>query len=206
MRHSLLAAAVRIFSAMQQPPTVVAPGACLRGAAWVAIAAVLILSGCTPVISRQLMDQVDPALDYRAIAADPAAAKGRTVLLGGTIVQALPKPGGTELEVVEKELDYWDAPRLTDRSEGRFLVISERFLDPAVFSTGRDVTVAGEVLEPQTRRLGDIDYRYPVIRAEEMRLWRRGPPVYPYPYGGPYDGWWRRSPYYPGYPGYPYWW
>lgn len=196
---------MRIFSAMRQPPPVVAP-ARLRGAVLAAVVAVLVFSGCTPVISRQVMDQVDRALDYRAIAADPAAAKGKTVLLGGTIVQALPKPGGTELEVVEKELDYWDAPRLTDRSEGRFLVVADRFLDPAVFSAGRDVTVAGEVLEPQTRRLGEIDYRYPVIRTEEMRLWRSGPPAYPYPYGGPYDAWWRRSPYYPGYPGYPYWW
>ncbi len=191
---------------METPPLVVASCARWRNVAWAFVAATLIFSGCTPVISRQVMDQVDRTLGYRAIAADPTAAKGKMVLLGGTIVQTVPKPGGTELEVVEKELDYWDAPRLTDRSEGRFLVTADRFLDPAVFSPGRDVTVAGEVLEPQTRRLGEIDYRYPVIRAEEMRLWRNGPPTYPYPYGGPYDAWWWRSPYYPGYPGYPYWW
>ena len=165
---------------------------------WVALCSLAVLAGCTPAISPQLMDQVDRALDYRAIAADPTGARGKTVLLGGTIVQTVPKPGSTEIEVVQKALDSSGAPRLTDRSEGRFLVVSERFLDPAVYSPGRDVTVAGEVADPQTRRLGEIDYRYPVVHAIELRLWRPpGPSAYPYPYGWPYDGWYRRYPYYP---------
>jgi outer membrane lipoprotein len=183
-----------------------APTAPVRGVLRAAVTAGLIFGilalfgGCTPVISRQLMDQVDRSLDYRALAADPAAARGRTVLLGGTIVQAVPKPGLTEIELAQKGLDYWDAPRLTDRSEGRFLVIADRFLDPTVYRAGRDVTVAGEVLEPQTRRLGEIDYQYPVIRAIELRLWRQEPPIYPYPYGLPYDYGWRRPFYYPYWP------
>ncbi len=165
---------------------------------WVALCSLAVFVGCTPVISRQLMDQVDRTLDYRAIAADPSGAKGKTVLLGGTIVQTVPKPGLTEIDVVQKSLDSSEAPRLTDRSEGRFLVVSEQFLDPAVYSPGRDITVAGEVLDPQTRRIGEIDYRYPVVQAIELRLWRLlGPPDYPYLYGWPYGGGWRRYPYYP---------
>jgi outer membrane lipoprotein len=169
------------------------------------VGSLTLVAGCAPVISPQLMAQVDRELDYRALAADPAAARGKTVLLGGTIVQTVPKPGQTEIEVVQKDLDSSAAPRLTDRSAGRFLVVSEKFLDPAVYSPGRDLTVAGEVMDPQTRRIGEIDYRYPVIQERELRLWPPGPPMYPYPYGGPYDGWWRRPPYYPGYPYYPYW-
>jgi outer membrane lipoprotein len=165
---------------------------------WVALCSLAVFVGCTPVISPQLMDQVDRTLDYRAIAADPPGAKGKTVLLGGTIVQTVPKAGLTEIDVVQKSLDSSGAPRLTDRSEGRFLVVSEQFLDPAVYSPGRDITVAGEVLDPQTHRIGEIDYRYPVIHAIELRLWRPlGQPDYPYPYGWPYGGGWRRYPYYP---------
>jgi outer membrane lipoprotein len=177
---------------MKRPALISAAGV------WVALCSVAVFVGCTPVISPQLMDQVDRALGYRAIAADPAGARGKTVLLGGTIVQTVPKPGLTEIDVVQKSLDSSGAPRLTDRSEGRFLVVSEQFLDPAVYSPGRDITVAGEVLDPQTHRIGEIDYRYPVIHAIELRLWRPlGPPDYPYPYGGPYGGGWRRYPFYP---------
>ena len=131
------------------------PGVKSAAGLWVALCSVAMLAGCTPVISPQLMDQVDRALDYRAIAADPAGARGKTVLLGGTIVQTVPKPGLTEIDVVQKALDSSGAPRLTDRSEGRFLVVSEQFLDPAVYSPGRDVTVAGEVAgsaDPPHRR------------------------------------------------------
>jgi hypothetical protein len=44
--------------------------------------------------------------------------------------------------------------------------------------------VAGEVLGSELRRLGEIDYRYHAISAQELHLWRRPlpPPAYPYPF------------------------
>jgi starvation-inducible outer membrane lipoprotein len=51
------------------------------------------------------------------------------------------------------------------------------------------------------RRLGEIDYQYPVIAALELYLWKEPltPHSYPYPYpfGYPY---YRRGWLYPGYP------
>jgi len=51
------------------------------------------------------------------------------------------------------------------------------------------------------RRLGEIDYRYPVIAALEIYLWKEplSPQSYPYayPFGYPY---YRRGWLYPGYP------
>lgn len=91
---------------------------------------------------------------------------------------------------------------LTDKSEGRYLVVVDRFLDPAIYRSGRDITVAGEVRGSEVRRLGEIDYRYPVIAASELYLWKKPlfPQAYPYlyHYGYPaYRRWWQ-------YPGYPY--
>jgi starvation-inducible outer membrane lipoprotein len=55
--------------------------------------------------------------------------------------------------------------------------------------------VAGEVQGSVLRRLGEIDYRYPVIAAVEIYLWKEplSPQAYPYPYpfGYPY---YRRGP------------
>lgn len=173
-----------------------------QGAArWVLCILSLMLGACTPVISPQLMEQVDRDLTYGALAARPDEFKGRIVLLGGTIVQTVPKPNETEVEVVQKQVSSSGEPRLTDKSEGRFLVVADRFLDPAIYQAGRDITVAGEVRGSEVRRIGEIDYRYPVITAQELYLWRRpsSPPAYPYPYafGYPAFWWWR-------YPGYPY--
>ena len=162
---------------------------------------VLLLDACTPVISPQLMEQVDRNLTYGSLASLPDEAKGKIVLLGGTIVQTVPKPGETEIEVVQKQVSSSGEPYLTDKSEGRYLVVVNSFLDPAIYRSGRDITVAGEVQGSVLRRLGEIDYRYPVITALELYLWKESysPQAYPYPYpfGYPY---YRRGWLYPGYP------
>jgi outer membrane lipoprotein len=164
---------------------------------------VLMVDACAPVISSQLMEQVDRNLTYESLASRPDEFKGKIVLLGGTVVQTVPKPKETEIEVVQKQVSSSGEPYLTDKSEGRYLVVVDRFLDPAIYRAGRDITVAGKVQGSETRRIGEIDYRYPVIAALELHLWRD--PLssqaypYPYPYGYPYyRRWWT-------YPGYPYW-
>jgi outer membrane lipoprotein len=162
--------------------------------------AALLLNACTPVISPQLMDQVDRSLMYSSLASRPDEFKGKIVLLGGTIVQTVPKPGETEIEVVQKDLLSSGEPRLTDKSQGRFLVVVDRFLDPAIYKPERGLTVAGKVHGSVVRRIGEIDYRYPVIAALELYLWREPLPPRAYPYAYPYG--------YPAYPwrgwGYPY--
>lgn len=163
---------------------------------------VLLVNACTPVISPQLMEQVDRNLTYGALASRPDESRGKVVLLGGTIVQTVPKPEETEIEVVQKQVSSSGEPYLTDKSEGRYLVVVQRFLDPAIYRPGRDITVAGEVQGSVLRRLGEIDYRYPVITALELHLWKEpfSPQAYPYgyPFGYPYyRRWWL-------YPGYPY--
>jgi outer membrane lipoprotein len=165
------------------------------------VALVIHLNACAPVISRQLLDQVDRDLTYSVLASRTEEFKSKIVLLGGTIVQTVPKTKETEIEVVQKQISSSGEPYLSDKSEGRYLVIVDRFLDPAIYSSGRDVTVAGEVRGSEVRRLGEIDYRYPVIAASELYLWTRPSyaPVqpYPYPFGYPsYYRWWSH----PGYP------
>jgi outer membrane lipoprotein len=163
----------------------------------------LVLTACAPVISPQLMERVDRDLTYKSLAGRPDESKGKIVLLGGTIVQTVPKPHETEIEVVQKDLSSSGEPYLTDKSEGRFLVVVDRFMDPAIYRSGRDITVAGEVQASVLRRLGEIDYRYPVIAALDLYLWKEplSPRVYPsaYPFGPPY--YWRWRPY----STYPYW-
>lgn len=162
---------------------------------------VFLLSACAPVISPQLMEQVDRNLTYGSLAGRPDEFKGQIVLFGGTIVQTVPKPEETEIEVVQKQVSSSGEPYLTDKSEGRYLVVVNHFLDPAIYRPGRDITVAGKVQDSVLRRLGEIDYRYPVIAAAELHLWKAplSPPAYPYayPFGYPY---YRRWGPYPGYP------
>lgn len=167
---------------------------------WLFGAWLLLASACAPTIAPQLRRQIDKDLSFAVLAADPEAQKGKVVLLGGTIIQTVPKPGLTEMEILQKPLDYFDEPRETDRSEGRFLVLADGFLDPAIYRKDRKITVVGEVVGSEVRRLEALDYRYPVLKAKSLKLWPKlaAPPP---PYWGPYP--W--GPYYWGAPWYPWW-
>ncbi len=165
---------------------------------WLAIVLLLLPACATPAISPAVMQQVDKNLTYGILAADPDAHQGQTALLGGTIVKTTPKPGETEIEVIQKELTADGEPVISDKSAGRFLVVVDRFLDPDIYKPDRRLTVAGEVKGAVVRQLGETDYRYPVLVAKDLHLWAiRSPrPVSiiwgvggGYPYGYPYWGW-----------------
>lgn len=103
---------------------------------------------------------------------------------------------GTMIEVLQKPAGFRGEPKDVDYSEGRFLVLYPRYLDVAIYTQGRKITVAGEVQGKKVQPLGEINYTYPLISAREIYLW----PVereerYHYPYRDPF--WWH-------YP-YPYW-
>ena len=40
-----------------------------------------------------------------------------------------------------------------------------------VFSAGREITVTGSITGFETRKVGDYDYRYPIVAADVVYLW-----------------------------------
>lgn len=169
------------------------------------------LGGCGHVISREARRAVDKEVAFARVKADPEAFIGRTLLLGGVIVDTAVERTGTTLEVFRWRLDSWGEPAAVDEDGGRFLVHTDRFLDPALYAPGRLVTLTATVAGQQTRPLGPTTYTYPVFTLGEIYLWdtpfRYG--LYPHPnvyvpdYVGPEDRE-RTNPYDPGYYYYPY--
>ena len=152
-----------------------------------------LLSGCisTP-ISKSLHGQVDPGLTFARLLQDPSAHLGKIVLLGGEIIQTENTDRGTDVLVLEKSLGRSSRPEDGDASGGRFVLHDPSFLDPAIFSSGRKITAAGEVVGDRTIKIGELDYRCPLIRVREVHLWANEPqrtiilapypPWYPYRY------------------------
>jgi outer membrane lipoprotein len=177
----------------------------MRRAVLIGLAA-LLLAGCGGhVLSRDALQQVDESVDMAQVLADPEAFVGTTLVLGGPIVDLQVGREGTVLEILNYRLDRWGEPRSPQRQGGRFLVHSERFLDPEIFRVGTFVTLTGTVLGSETRTLRDRSYRYPVVQAGEVHRWtpytRYSPDYYywPSPYWSPYQPWsapWGYPPYY----------
>jgi outer membrane lipoprotein len=149
-------------------------------------------AGCAPAISKAVRSEASPDLALREVLQDPDRYVGRVVIWSGTVLEARNTQEGTLLKVLQKPADSRDKPRMTDQSEGRFLALERRYLDPAIYSEGRAVTVAGRITGKQGLPQGEIEYVYPLLEVKELYLWPQElPPIYyDYPYGGyPYGYW-----------------
>jgi outer membrane lipoprotein len=154
----------------------------------------ILLQGCLP-ISKQLRAQADRTLIFHQVFQNPEAYKGKIVIWGGDVVETTNQKDGTTLIVVlQRPLDWTEEPEFS-RSEGRFVILVEGYVDPYVFRRGRRITVAGEIQGRKVMRLGELEYPYPLLVSKQIYLWGE---YYYYPY--PYPYYW----YYPY--GYPYWW
>jgi len=131
---------------------------------------VFLISGCAHVISQELREQTDKELTAEMLFKNPEAYKGRTVILGGIIISTQNSDKGTHVEVLQTPLDYRGRPEDTDFSYGRFIIFYEEYLDAAIFSKGKAITVGGKILGKTTRPLGEIQYTYPLILAKEIHL------------------------------------
>jgi outer membrane lipoprotein len=149
------------------------------------------VGGCS-VVPREVRKEIDRSLTFGELKANPDAYAGRVVALGGEIAETNNLEHRTELMVVQKPLGRRDIPIETDRSEGRFLVDHPGYLDPAIYRSGRYLTVVGEVRGGRTGKVGEAEVSYPVISSRFLYLW-----PHPHCYYGAY------YPYYPYY--YPYW-
>src|SRR4030067_3538478 len=153
--------------------------------------------GCAHVISTDLRAQVAHNLTLQQAIHNPNAYKGKMVVWGGEIIQVMNQRDGKSLiEVFQRPLGWREEPKGTVASEGRFLALADKYLDPYVFWKGRRVTVAGEILGEKIKPIDQMDYRYPLLLSKQIYLWEEYY-YYPVPYSPYYYGpWW----------GYPYWW
>lgn len=113
---------------------------------------------------------------------------------GGRVIDVVPGADQTCLEVLGMPLDDSARPRDVDADVGRFNACKSGFLDPAVFMSGREVTVTGKVDRVIERQIGDYTYAMPEVRVDTLFLW----PVRPEfqnihmdldPMFGPYPWW-----------------
>jgi len=112
------------------------------------------LSGCAGVISKEVRSEAEPLASFAELRDAPERFQGKTVILGGEIIETRNRADATTLVVLEKPLDSSDRPKDTDASGGRFLARFSEYLDPVVFGEGRKITIAGAVVGVETENVG----------------------------------------------------
>ena len=161
------------------------------------------LSSCA-VMSNQIRQEAQPAIPFKDLLQNPNAYIGKTVILGGYILDTMNVPNETLITVLETPLSYNEEPKSKDYSQGRFIIAYKGFLDPAVYKKDRMITVGGTFVGIVMKDVEKAPHAFPKIESRQLYLW----PEYQYNYGvAPYWGW--GIPYYPiaPYPfnPYPYW-
>ncbi|MDH4232219.1 MAG: Slp family lipoprotein [Nitrospirota bacterium] len=161
------------------------------------------LVSCAHVISREYVDVAEKNIPFKELQQNTDAYLHKMFIFGGIIAETKITGAGSEIEVVHTPLDRFG--NITDRdfSEGRFIIMTTKYLDPLIYRNSRDITFAGILNGTRKQLLGDIEYVYPVFDAKEIYLWKEEK-YYLYPYGYPY---WYDPFYYPPvyYPYYRFW-
>ena len=164
------------------------------------LSALMLPVSCT-VISKPVRSEAQAPVPFKTLVAQADQFRGRTVILGGYILETNYLESETIIKVLQVPLRIGEEPGLKDSSEGRFLVYHQGFLDPEVYSKDRVITVAGKVIGTGFENMGGDRIQYLKIKNREIYLW----PAYEthnYPYPPwPYPYYWQGYPYYR----YPYW-
>lgn len=104
--------------------------------------------------------------------------QGTSIRWGGKIASIENRAQETWLEIVAQPLNRYGRPQDTDAMNGRFLARLSGFLDPQIYTTGRQITITGKLEKTIVRNIGDFPYTYPLVQAEVHYLW---PPLEPAP-------------------------
>ena len=130
------------------------------------------LGGCTHVMSKEGLATANRSITYTDINKNPELLSGKSVLIGGIIVGNISSGDVLQLEVAQLELLSSGVPDDFSKSAGRFLAVSGELLDPVFYRPGMLITIIGEIKGQKVQKLEGADYRYPIISAKEIRLFR----------------------------------
>jgi outer membrane lipoprotein len=162
----------------------------------------LLLSACSnlpPAIENPPLYDISYSQAIRNI----AQFKDAPVRWGGVVIDVENEQNFSLVQVLYYPLNSYGRPRLDKANEGRFLIKSPQFLDPAVYTKDTEITVAGTLKGDVERKVGNKTLRLPLISSSIVYLWPAYVPGNYYGYGGfgyayPWYGYYGYYPYYWG--------
>lgn len=169
------------------------------------LVACLLLTACSN-LPPAIEDPPAFDLSYQQALANSANYKNALVRWGGTIVEVENEPTFSAIQVLLYPLGNYGRPDLDEPNQGRFVIKSAEFLDPAVYTKNTSITVAGTLEGATERTIGKKTLRLPLVAAKQIHLWEE---LNYAPYYGGYGGFGYGSGFYPygGFYGYsPYYW
>lgn len=155
---------------------------------------VLFAASCS-VISRQIKSESEPTVSLATLVQEADKYTGKTLILGGYILETKNLEDRTVIEVLQTPLTGSDEPKPKEYSEGRLLISHKGFLEPEVYRKGRKITVAGKVGECKVEKVTICK-----LESREIYVWRDDEVRYRSPYFYPGGYYWYGRHYHPSHP------
>lgn len=160
----------------------------------------VLLTGCASTIPEPIRQAPAGAPELNAAQQAPEKHQGQPVRWGGMVLQLQNLEEGSQVEILARPLDASGRPQEGDQSPGRFIARIPEFIDPAVVTPGREITVVGSLNGTLSRDIDAFEYIFPVVEVRHYHLWmprveRRDEPIWRDPW---YDHPFYRHPYYHG--------
>ena len=105
----------------------------------------LLLSACAG-LPPSIANAPTTEVSYQQASLDANSFKNVPVRWGGVILDVDNEEHDSLLQIVSYPLDYTGRPQLHRAGEGRFVVKSSEFLDPAVYAKNKEITIAGVII------------------------------------------------------------
>ncbi len=93
------------------------------------------------------------------------------VRMGGVISKVTNLKDKSRIEIVNLPISSSGRPDITQEPQGRFIAYVKGFIEPMTYTKGRLITVVGKGLQPETDKVGEYDYTFPVMEAYGQHLW-----------------------------------
>lgn len=124
---------------------------------------------------------------YEQVLHDIEAYQDQTVRWGGMIAQVANYENFSELTIVQFPLTRYGVPISTGKSAGRFIVRSEYFLDPMIYSPEKLVTFIGKIKTLQLQKVDQKMLALPLITIDDSHVWPQKDPESSRPYNPKHD-------------------
>ncbi len=146
---------------------------------------IILLTGCSGLPST-MRGKAFSNISLATVNANPAVYQNKSFRWGGTIINVANEKDSSQVQILYYPLSRYGSP-LTDRTtQGRFAITSAKFLDPAIFKEGVEVTVTGILSGEIKQQIGKKALTLPLLEVEKIHIWsdynRRDDRYYPQQY------------------------
>ncbi len=105
---------------------------------------------------------------------------------GGVIINITNEENTSQAQLLFYPLNRYGRPRVAREAKGRFAIARTKFLDPAIFKEGTEVTVTGILTKEVNQKIGKRVLILPQLDINHIHIWPKrqdhNDRFYPYPY------------------------